>query len=75
MGYTKSEGSFLFSKYHSRKCKNESGASCNEYTTVYRGKQKEPFGLNTEALCDLYGKVLNLYLSDKNAKDIRRVEK
>ena len=30
--------------------------------------KKEPFGLNTEALCDLYGKVLNLYLSDKNAK-------
>lgn len=30
--------------------------------------KKEPFGLNTEALCDLYGKVLKLYLSDKNAK-------
>ncbi len=30
--------------------------------------KKEPYGLNTEALCDLYGKVLNLYLSDKNAQ-------
>lgn len=30
--------------------------------------KKEPYGLNTEVLCDLYGKVLNLYLSDKNAK-------
>lgn len=30
--------------------------------------KKEPYGLNAEALCDLYGKVLNLYLSDKNAK-------
>ena len=30
--------------------------------------KKEPYGLNIEALCDLYGKVLNLYLSDKNAQ-------
>ena len=30
--------------------------------------KKEPYGLNTEALCDLYGKVLNLYLFDKNAQ-------
>ncbi len=30
--------------------------------------KKEPYGLNIEELCDLYGKVLNLYLSDKNAK-------
>ena len=30
--------------------------------------KKEPYGLNTEALCDLYGKVLNLYLSDKSAQ-------
>lgn len=29
--------------------------------------KKEPYGLNTEALCDLYGKVLKLYLSDENA--------
>lgn len=35
----------------------------------YIGENKrEPYGLNTEALCDLYGKVLNLYLSDKNAQ-------
>lgn len=30
--------------------------------------KKEPYGLNAEALCDLYGKVLNLYLSDKSAQ-------
>ena len=30
--------------------------------------KKEPYGLNTEALCDLYGKVLKLYLSDENAQ-------
>ena len=30
--------------------------------------KKEPYGLNIEALCDLYGKVLNLYLSDKKAQ-------
>ena len=24
--------------------------------------------MNTEALCDLYGKVLKLYLSDENAQ-------
>ncbi|MCI8426790.1 MAG: hypothetical protein HFJ03_04480 [Lachnospira sp.] len=28
--------------------------------------KKEPYGLNTEALCDLYGKVLKLYLSNEN---------
>ncbi len=30
--------------------------------------KKEPYGLNTEALCDLYGKVLKLYLSNENAQ-------
>lgn len=30
--------------------------------------KKEPYGLNIEALCDLYGKVLKLYLSDENAQ-------
>lgn len=30
--------------------------------------KKEPYGLNTEALCDLYGKVLKLYLLDENAQ-------
>lgn len=30
--------------------------------------KKEPYGLNTEALCDLYGKVLELYFSDKNVQ-------
>lgn len=30
--------------------------------------KKEPYGLNTEAMCDLYGKVLKLYLSDENAQ-------
>lgn len=30
--------------------------------------KKEPYGLNTEALCDLYGQVLNLYLLDKSAQ-------
>lgn len=30
--------------------------------------KKEPYGLNAEALCDLYGKVLNLYLSDKSVQ-------
>lgn len=30
--------------------------------------KKEPYGLNAEALCDLYGKVLNLYLSNKSAQ-------
>ncbi len=35
----------------------------------YIGENKrEPYGLNTEALCDLYGKVLKLYLSDENAQ-------
>lgn len=28
--------------------------------------KKEPYGLNIEALCDLYGKVLKLYLSNEN---------
>ena len=30
--------------------------------------KKEPYGLNIEVLCDLYEKVLNLYLSDENAQ-------
>lgn len=30
--------------------------------------KKEPYGLNTEALCDLYGKVLKLYLLDENVQ-------
>lgn len=30
--------------------------------------KKEPYGLNSEALCDLYGKILKLYLSDENAQ-------
>lgn len=30
--------------------------------------KKEPYGLNTEALCGLYGKVLELYFSDKNVQ-------
>lgn len=30
--------------------------------------KKEPYGLNIEALCGLYGKVLELYFSDKDAQ-------
>ncbi len=30
--------------------------------------KKEPYGFNMEALCDLYGKVLNIYLSDEKGQ-------
>ncbi len=35
----------------------------------YIGENKKaPYGLNSDALCDLYGKVLKLYLADENAQ-------
>lgn len=68
MGYTKPEGIFLFKNSHSGKCKiNLEHLAANIQRYIGENK-REPYGLNTEALCDLYGKVLNLYLSDKNAQ-------
>lgn len=44
-----------------------------EYLAVniqrYIGENKrEPYGFNSDELCDLYGKILKLYLSDENAQ-------